>query len=150
MNVSQNCILSILFIDTGVQFEAHTWDKKKMCWPWNTFIRSKTSLPPQIAKGWNGKKYQFERVLFYFYWNTIVLQYCINFCCTMKHISYTYTYAYPLPQRPLSHTFPHFTPLHHIRAPSYAPCAIINDSNKVSMCFIYRNTSFPTSKWNLW
>ena len=29
VNVSQNCILSILFIDTGVQFEAHTGDQKK-------------------------------------------------------------------------------------------------------------------------
>ena len=51
------------------------------------------------------------RFFFFFYWSIGTLQYCVNFCCTMKWISYLYTSIPP------SSNSAHSTRLHHHKAP---------------------------------
>ena len=59
---------------------------------------------------------------FYSNWSKIALQRCVSFCCTMKWISYMYTYVPSLLDHPPTH--PHPTHLDRHRAPNWAPCAI--------------------------
>ena len=54
-------------------------------------------------------------IVLFFYWSIIALQ-CVSFCCTMKWISYMYTYIPSLLDFPPN--------LGHHRALSRVPCAI--------------------------
>ena len=63
-----------------------------------------------------------ENILFsYFNWSIIALQYCVSFPCTVKWISYMYTYILSLSDVSPTPT-PHPTHLSHHRAPHRALC----------------------------
>ena len=59
----------------------------------------------------------FIRCCLLFYWSKIALQWWVSFCCTMKWISYMYTYIRYLLDLPPTHLGRH-------RAPSCTPCAV--------------------------
>ena len=105
---------------------ASWWNSRKLK---NWLLRVAASVPADIViipiyrcRGWSLKQQRTQSrsrsfpntVFFFLNWSLIAIQCCINFCYTMKWISYMYTYIPSLLDLPIPTPLSHHRWAHHL------------------------------------